>query len=544
MNEEIKNENKKHKTFISAFVISFGVLLSRFSGLIRDIFFAKYLGTGIVAEAFYVAFRLPNTFRRIFAEGALSNAFVPFFSSRVIDDKKQANKFSGKILVILFSTLILLTILMEIFMPQIIRLINPGFIKDAEKYNLAVQFSRISFPYIILISITSFFGSILNSIGSFWQFASISLVLNFGLVVGLFVSGLLSTNIGYCLSWMMIASGILQLFLLAYSCIKRAVFPNLRIFKKENNKNKTKEQIETEIKEEKFEIKQFLKKLCPAIISSGILQINIFVDGIFASFFAGAVSYLYYTDRIGQFPLSIIGYSLSVAILPSLSIAFKNENKQEISILQRQSFNIAMFFSIPAMLLIFTTAKQIIYTIYERGAFTSNDTEIVGKMLSIYAISIPFNVLLKIFFSCFYAQKDTKTPMRISTFALLFNIIFNLLFMKIAGMYCVVMATSMSAVLSCCLAFYTLQKKGFLFIDIFNIKYALQITAVSLISCVLCPVLMTNINDLFWTLYIGGVLHIIFLFVFKVITKDFVFSILKKYWKFKRQKKQNNNNYK
>ena len=517
---------KKHKNiFNSAIMISCGVFLSRLTGLVRDILFAKYLGSGIIAESFYVAFRLPNTFRRIFAEGAFSNAFVPFFASRVNEDKKSANYFAGRIFVILSLALILLTVIMEVFMPQIIRVINPGFLNDKEKFNFAVQFSRIAFPYIILISICSFFGSILNSIGSFWQFASISVVLNLVFIIGLIVVSFFNTNIGFALSWLLIVAGVVQVIILAYYCIKKSVFP---ILIRHKVINRTKEELQQQKIEEKIEIKQFLKKLLPAIFSSGILQINIFVDGIFASFFTGAVSYLYYTDRIGQFPLSIIGYSLSVAILPSLSIAFKNKNTFEIANTQKQSFNIAMFFSIPAMFLFATIATHLVSLIYERGAFTPQDTKIVSNMLMIYAVSIPFNVMLKIFFSCFYAQKDTKTPLKISSFALIFNIIANLFLFKIVGMYCVVIATTLSAVISCILSVILLKKQKQFFIQIKDLTFFGKITLLSFISCVICPILLSR-TDLFWILYLSGMAHIILLIVFKIITKQLMLNFIEKY---------------
>ncbi len=407
-------KNMENKTFISAMIISIGIFLSRITGLLRDVIFASFLGTGSLSEVFYVAFRLPNTFRRIFAEGAFSNAFVPFFSSKIKENSLVANVFSSKIMLILLFCLSILTIFMEIFMSQVISVINPGFLADREKFLITVFLSRITFPYVILISMAAFFGSILNSVGSFWQFSIISVILNIVLSLGLVFTRKLFSNAGECLSYLLIVAGVFQVVFVIFFCFKKKIFPS-KIF----NKN-----LDEKINEENNkDVKLFIKKFFSAIVSSGILQINIFIDGIFASFFSGAISYLYYTDRLIQFPLSIIGYSLSVAVLPVLSIAFKEKNFSKISVLQKDSLNIAMFFSIPATLMIYALSENIVSLVYEHGVFKESDTKIVALMTSIYAFSIPFNVLLKIFFSCFYAQKNTKYPMKISFFSLLFNII-------------------------------------------------------------------------------------------------------------------------
>lgn len=510
--------NSKNKTFFSALVISFGVILSRFTGLLRDIFFASFLGTGIVAETFYVAFRLPNTFRRIFAEGAFSNVFVPFFASKVKENRASANMFSAKVILILLFSLIILTVIFEIFMPSVVKAINPGFFADKEKFELAVLLSRITFPYIILISVTAFFGAILNSIGSFWQFASVSVIMNLVLIFGIIFANSLFSNAGMCLSYFLIISGFLQLFFVAYFCLKNNLYPSM--------KSKSNITLHDEINN-KNDVKNFLKKLVPAILSSGILQVNIFVDGIFASFFTGAVSYLYYTDRIGQFPLSIIGYSLSVAILPSLSIAFKEKKHEKFANLQRKSIDVAIFFSIPAMFLIYTLATPIISMIYEHGVFTPNDTKHVAIMLMIYAISIPFNVLIKIFFACFYAEKNTKTPMQISVFSLVFNIISNIILIHIVGMYCVIISTTASAILSCILSIIFLKKNESFFLKKNNLFFTLKILCISFVSCVILPLMMHNLN-LLLILFVAGILHLVLCFSTKTLSFQFIKEIITK----------------
>ena len=378
---------------------------------------------------------------------------------------------------------------------------------------MAVMLSRIAFPYIIFISISALFGSMLNSIGSFWQFASISIILNVVLIFGLCFTNNLFSNAGFCLAWMMMFAGILQSVILFISCVKKQLTTCVRKidFVKNNKQNSD-------------DVKDFLKKLIPAIFSSGVLQINIFIDGIFASFFAGAISHLYYTDRIGQFPLSLIGYSLSIAILPALSIAFKEKNKAKITSIQTDSVNIAMFLSIPLTLLIITLATPIIQLIYERGMFTNHDTIVVSNMIRIYAITIPFNIISKIFFVSFYAQKNTSTPLKISIFSLIFNIVSNLILINVVGRYCVIVSTTSSSVLSAIIAIILLKKNKDLMLTIKDCKTTVIILITSILSCCLLPIVLfyiLNIHILI-LLCICCVFHLCLMFFTGVLSKQLI----------------------
>ena len=512
---KIKHSSKQH--FLSALVIAVCVFISKATGVLRDVFFAKYLGSSIIGEAFYVAFRLPNTFRRMFADGAFSNVFVPFFSTKIKENKNDALIFANRVLFVLVCFLFLMTFFVEIFMPEIISLINPGFVKHKEKFKMAVMLARISFPYIIFISISALFGSMLNGAGSFWQFASISITLNVMLILGLCFTNSFFSNAGFCLAWMMIFAGILQVIILFISCLKRQLI-QFKGFKKEVEcKTKTNNDIQS-----------FIRKLIPAIFSSGILQINIFVDGIFASFFTGAISHLYYTDRIGQFPLSLIGYSLSIAILPALSIAFKEKDKAKITSIQTDSVNIAMFFSIPLTLLIMTLSTPIIRLVYERGMFTANDTEVVSNMIRIYALTIPFNILSKIFFVSFYANKNTSTPLKISIFSLMFNIISNLILMNIVGRYCVIISTSLSSILSAIITIMLLKKTNDLLLTIRHFKTTAIILLTSLFSCCLLPIVLFYILNLhiILSLCVCGILHLCLMFYSGILSKKLVRSVI------------------
>lgn len=506
------------RTFRSAFVVSLCILLSRFTGLLRDIFFAKYLGSGIVAEAFYSAFRLPNTFRRIFAEGAFSNAFVPFFVAKVgSTNNKVANDFSFKVFCFLLCLLIGLTVFMEVSMPIVMELISPGFVENKEKFCLAVLLARVCFPYVVLISLTSFFGAILQSVGHFAPFSLVSVILNFVIVFGLFATNNLFSNIGLCLSWVLIFAGLLQLLFVLFFCIKAGFLPK-------NNKQFL---LKKEVVENEKDLRSFLKKFISAVVSSGILQINIFVDGFFASFFAGAISYLYYSDRLIQFPMSIIGYSLSVAMLPALSMAFKEKNVEKVGILQTHSFNVALFFSLPATFLLLALSQDIVSLLFERGSFSGEDTRIVARMLEIFAFSIPFNVLNKILLACFYAQKNTRIPMFISLLSLIWNIVSNLVLYKFVGMYCVAFSTTLASILSYIICMVILMKTGNFFVGPRSLTGYCKIAFVSFLSCVILPFFANGLN-VFIVLLLSGALYLILCFAFRILTKEFLVEIFVK----------------
>ena len=515
----LEHQKNGYKPFFQACIISACTILSRLTGMVRAIIMASFLGSGIIAEALYTAIRLPNTFRKIFAEGAFSNAFVPFYSYKIKENKKTAALFSNTIFKLLCIVLIILTIFIECFMPVVIRMINPGFITNKEKFDIAVILSRICFPYILLISLTSFFGSILNSVGSFWQYSIISVLLNIIIIFGLLLTNTFFTTTGHCVSWLLIIGGCLQLMFLIFFCYKKSLLPF------------TKFNIQEELKQtNKREVKSFFKKIVPAIISSGILQINVLVDGIFASFFNGALAYLYYTDRLINFPLSIIGYSLSVAILPMLSVAYREEDYLKIKNLQTQAVNIAMFFAIPATFLFFSLSKEIIAIIYQHGAFNASDTKVVASMMMIYSFSIPFNILMKIFFSCFYAKKNTKTPMYISLFSLLLNVILNLILFKIIGMYCVVVATTIASIFSFGLTIFFLIKNNCFYINKIELISTLKILFISLFSCICLPILIKHIfiKNIIFILIICGIIHFFFMFKINILNKNFIRLLVSK----------------
>ena len=273
----------------SASVFSFFTLISRILGYVRDILIAIFLGTSIFADAFFVAFRLPNTFRRLFAEGTFNAAFIPSYTSAKIEDKKNGKKFADDILGVLFLILLFIVTIVEIFTPYLIYIIAPGFIGDQIKFELAVELTRITFPFLLFVSLSSFFSGILNSNNKFAAASAAPIILNIVLIISLILSFIFELDFAKQLSYGVTISGIIQLLFLIYATkrfYKPALNFSIRLSKK---------------------VKFFFKKLLPSILSSGVTQINILVGTIIASFQTGAVSYLYYADRVYQINLAIAG---------------------------------------------------------------------------------------------------------------------------------------------------------------------------------------------------------------------------------------------
>ena len=290
----------------------FYTIISRLLGYFRDVLIAIFLGTSFLADVFFVAFRIPNTFRRLFAEGTFNAAFVPSYTSELVSSKPKAKKFANEIFNLLFLGLMFLVLLVEIFMPLFVSLIAPGFVEDKKKIDLAVELTRLTFPFLMFISLSSFFAAILNSHNKFAAASAAPIILNIVLIMILFLGRYLDDSLIYFLSYGVSIAGFLQLIFL-HKFVKKFYEIKFNFKLKINNK-----------------VKFFFKKLLPSIFSSGVTQINILIGTIIASFQASAVSYLYYADRIYQINLAIAGIAIGVVVLPQLSKHILSKDKTKI----------------------------------------------------------------------------------------------------------------------------------------------------------------------------------------------------------------------
>jgi len=422
---------------------SFFTIISRLLGYVRDILIAVFLGTGPLADAFFVAFRIPNTFRRLFSEGTFNAAFVPSYASEFSQGKEKSDKFANSIFNLLILGLLFLVVIIEIFMPVFVFLIAPGFEGDNEKMELAINLTRITFPFLFFISLASFFSAILNTHNRFAVASATPIILNIMLICVLFYGKILNDEIVYYLSYAVTLSGAVQLIFL-YSFVKKFYLPkfNLKI----------------EIDEK---IKNFFKKLLPSIFSSGVTQINILVGTVIASFQASAVSYLYYADRIYQINLAIAGIAIGTVILPQLSRYIQNNKKDEIILIQNKALELSLFLSIPAMIALFIAAEQIVSALFGYGSFGEEGVKNSAKALLYFSLGLPAFSLIKVFSSFFFARHNTKIPFYISLFSVLLNILISVFYFKNTGFIIIPIATTISSWFNCIVLFIFLKKESF-----------------------------------------------------------------------------------
>ena len=425
----------------SASVFSFFTIISRILGYVRDILIAIFLGASIFADAFFVAFRLPNTFRRLFAEGTFNAAFIPSYTSAKIENKKGGKKFADEVFSLLLLILLILVTLIEIFTPYLIYIIAPGFTENQIKFDLAVELTRITFPFLLFVSLSSFFAGVLNSNNKFAAAAAAPIILNIVLITSLILSYLLNLNYVKQLSYGVTIAGIIQLIFLIY-ITKKFYDPSLAFTFKLNNK-----------------VKLFFKKLLPSILSSGVTQINILVGTIIASFQAGAVSYLYYADRVYQINLAIAGIAVGTVSLPVLSKALKNKNLKKISNIQNKSFELCLLFSVPASFGLILAAEEIVNALFGYGSFLQDDIVVTAQALKFFGYGVTAFSLIKILSNFFFARDNTKTPFYISLFIVFLNITISVSLFKDVGFIIIPIATSISTWFGVFIYLYSLYLK-------------------------------------------------------------------------------------
>ena len=421
---------------------SFFTIISRLLGYLRDILIAIFLGTSFLADVFFVAFRIPNTFRRLFSEGTFNAAFVPSYSSEISKGKSKSNKFANEVLNYLFLILLIIVLVVQIFMPTFVSLIAPGFIDDNEKMDLAINLTRITFPFLILVSLASFFSAILNSHNRFAEAAAAPIILNIILIIILLFSKSLNDELVYYLSYGVTLAGLLQLIFLYFFVIKHFKLTFDIKFKLSKK------------------VKVFFNKLFPSIFSSGVTQINILVGTIIASFQTSAVSYLYYADRIYQINLAIAGIAIGVVILPQLSKHINQKNRKKIDLIQNKALELSLFLSLPASIALFIAPDEIISALFGYGQFSESSVLNSAKALYFFSLGLPAFAMIKVFSNFFFANHDTRTPFYLSLVSVVLNILISLYFFKSIGFIIIPIATTISSWFNSITLFLFLQKKN------------------------------------------------------------------------------------
>jgi putative peptidoglycan lipid II flippase len=385
-------------------------MISRILGFIRDVMIAAVLGTGAVADAFFVAFRFPNLFRRLFGEGAFNAAFVPLFAKRLEGEgQSAARKFAEEALAGLLFVLLLLTALAEIAMPWLMYVLAPGFSTDPDKFDLAVLLTQIAFPYLLCMSLVALLSGILNSLGRFTMAAAAPILLNVVLIGALLLAASLGFNnspgSGVILACGVALAGFVQLAAL-WIAVRRAGL-HLRLVRPLLSDD----------------MKRLVRLGVPGVISGGVTQLNIVVGTVVASLQAGAVSYLYYADRLYQLPLGIVGVAVGVVLLPDLARSLRAGDHRSVMDSQNRSIEFALLLTLPAAVALAVSAEPIIRLLFERGAFTVSDTLSTAAALVAFAIGLPSFVLIKVLQPAYFAREDTRTPMRFAIWNMLLNVI-------------------------------------------------------------------------------------------------------------------------
>ena len=389
-------------------------MVSRLLGFLRDIIIAALLGAGPVADAFFVANRLPNLFRRLFGEGAFNAAFIPSFSGLLAaEGRGAAQDFAGQAASVLAFWLIGLTVLAEIFMPQLMAVLAPGFSAYPAKFQLAVTLGRITFPYMPLICLAALLSGVLNGLDRFAAAAAAPVLYNLTSIG--FMLGLLhiAPTAGHALAWGVSVSGVLQLALLMWA-VRRAglvlKLPRPRLTPA---------------------MRVLLRRMAPGLLGAGVTQLNLSVDVIIGSLLpAGTVSVLYYADRVNQLPLGTIGAAVGTALLPALSRQVLSEPASVAIATMNRALQYALLLTLPAALALLVSGPPIIAVLFGRGAFDANSVRLSGQALQAYATGLPAFVIVKVLINGFFARGDTSTPVKLGTACVVLNLLLNLLFMR------------------------------------------------------------------------------------------------------------------
>jgi putative peptidoglycan lipid II flippase len=429
------------------FTVGGYTLLSRVTGFARDILLAAILGAGPVADAFFVALRLPNHFRAIFAEGAFNAAFVPAYAHLYGQNQPSAKLFANRIFTLLFGAQIVLLVVAWLFMPQVIGILAPGFSDDPARGELAIALTRITFPYLLLITLVTLYGGMLNVMHRFASAAAAPIFLNLSMMATLALAAFFP-GAGYAAAWGVLIAGILEFLLLAADAARNGILPKFSIPRLD------------------ADVRAFFRALGPATIGSMGTQVALFADTIIATFLpAGALSALYYADRLNQLPIGVIGIAIGTVLLPEMSRRLTAQDHSGAAKSQRRAFDFTLLFSIPFVAAFLTVPDVIMRAMFARGAFSKADAVAAGATLAAYAVGlIPF-VMIRSAVATFYARKDTATPVKAALTGVAVNVALKVALMGTLAQVGLALATAIGAWINLLLVLGFAVRKGFLQLD-------------------------------------------------------------------------------
>jgi putative peptidoglycan lipid II flippase len=433
--------------FKSAAKVGGFTMISRVLGFVRDQLVAFTLGTGGVAEAFFIAQRFPNLFRTLFAEGAFNSAFVPLFAKRIEGEGPEAaHHFAQEVYSALLAWMVLFCVFAMLFMPWLIYLIAWGFSGTPEKLALTTKLTIICFPYLLFMSLTALQGGVLNSLHRFTAAAAAPILLNLVMIASNVIAWYFGTGnsetTGYIFAWGLTVSGLAQFILLVMAC-RRA---NMSLFPKWPKLTP--------------DVKMVARRSGPGIISGGIMQINLLIASQIATGLPQAVANLYYAERLYQLPLGIIGVAVGVVLLPTLSRKLRSGDEAGSLDTSNRALELSLFLTLPAAVALMTIAAPILHTVFEHGAFKYADTLAVAPAVVAFAAGLPAFALTKVFQPGFYARENTATPMRFSIISVLVNIGTSLVLSRYLGHVGIAIGTSVAAWTNALLLYAQLNRLG------------------------------------------------------------------------------------
>ena len=424
-------------------------MLSRVLGLARDILIAAILGAGPVADAFFVAFRLPNFFRRLFAEGAFNPAFVPLFARSLAEGgQAAARRFAGEVMSVFVAMLFLFVTAVQIAMPWVMYGFAPGFASDPYRFGLAVTLTQITFPYLLFVSLVAQLGGVLNALDRFAAAAAAPVVLNLCLIAAVLGLSPLVETPGHALAWGVAAAGAAQFAWLVVACRRAGFSPRLPFPRLTPG------------------VRKLLRLMLPGVLAAGVTQVNLLVDVVIASLLPrGSVSYLYYADRVNQLPLGVVGVAIGTALLPLMSRQLRAGKDGAAADAMNRALEFGLLFTLPAAAALLVMPAPVVATLFERGAFDGSETAATAAALAAYATGLPAYVLIKVLGPGFFAREDTATPMKVAMFCVGVNLCLNLLLMGPLQHVGIALATAVSAWTNSALLAWLLARRGHLAID-------------------------------------------------------------------------------
>lgn len=428
--------------------------VSRIFGLVRESLMSHIIGASAITDAFLVAFKFPNFFRQIFAEGAFNAAFVPQFSGKLATQGMDAAKLLAEhVLAILMTTLILFVMIVVIATPWIIDMMAPGFSSTPERLDMAITFTRITFPYILFISLAALLSGVLNSLNRFAAAAAAPIILNIVMIGAMLIYAYADLKIGHALSWGVFLAGFLQLAWLYWACWRLGFRLKIRMPRLTP------------------EVRKIMRLMVPGAIGAGVMNINLFLDMIFASLLpSGSISFLHYANRLNLLPLSLFGVAMGTALLPSLSRHIRLGEEEKAKASQGLAVEVSLQLTIPAALGLVLLSYPIIALIY---GLKGDDITATAAALAAFATGIPAYVLGKVFVTGFFARQDTTTPVKIALVSITCNVILNMALMGPFSHIGLAMATSIAAWVNAGLQLIILQRRGW-----FSLTPQIQMTAV------------------------------------------------------------------